>query len=148
MAYLDETHGIETRKFAAERPLTTERPLGELVSELTRETATLVRQEVALAKAEVGQKAKVAASKGAVVGAGAILSLAAVFAFTATLILLFAIWLEAWAAALLVTVLLAVAGAGLVTAGARALKRVDLVPRVTARTMDENKQWLKEQVKQ
>ena len=38
------------------QPMKQDRPLGELFSELARETSTLVRQEVALAKAEIAQK--------------------------------------------------------------------------------------------
>ena len=58
----DATHGVD----ADQR----ERPIGELVKDLSAQTSTLVRQEIELAKAELQQKGKVA-GKGAGMLAGA-----------------------------------------------------------------------------
>jgi hypothetical protein len=125
-----------------------QRPLGELFSELAQETGTLVRQEVALAKTEVLVKAKTAAREGLLVVVGAGLALLAGLGFFAALILFVGTFVALWFAALIVGFGFAVAGAGLVFFGVRALKRVDPVPRETVRTMKENKLWLKEQVSQ
>lgn len=124
------------------------RSLGALVSELMHETGTLVRQEVALAKTEVCAKAKTAAREGVLVVVGAGLAFFAGLGFFAALILFVGTFVELWFAALLVGFGFAVAGAGLVAYGVRALKRVDPVPRETVRTLKENKLWLKEQVSQ
>lgn len=94
---------------------TDDRSLGDLAHELGAEAATLVRQEVELAKAELAQKASHAAKGAGMFGAAAVTGLAALGAFTAFVILAIAIALPAWAAALVAT------GAFGLVAGALAL---------------------------
>ena len=48
-----------------------ERSLGELVGTLSNQTSTLVRQEIELAKAELGEKGKVAGKGAGLIAAGA-----------------------------------------------------------------------------
>lgn len=88
-----------------------ERPLGELVQDLSRQTSTLIRQEMRLAQAELTEKGK-HASKGAGMfgGAGAV-ALYGVGALVAAAILGLATVLEPWIAAAAIGVaLLLVAG--------------------------------------
>ena len=84
---------------------------GELVSQLSEQTTRLVRDEVALAKVELTEKAKhVGVGAGLFSGAG-LVALYGVGALVATLILGLAQVVPAWLAALIVTVVLfAVAG--------------------------------------
>lgn len=84
---------------------------GELVSQLSEQTTRLVRDEVALAKVELTEKAKhVGLGAGLFSGAG-LVALYGVGALVATAILGLAEALPAWLAALIVTVVLfAVAG--------------------------------------
>ena len=50
-----------------------EQPLGEIARDLTRDVSLLVRQEVALAKAEMAEKGRVAApGLGMIGGAGVV----------------------------------------------------------------------------
>src|SRR5918997_2237905 len=88
-----------------------DRPLGELVQDLSRQTSTLIRQEMRLAQAELAEKGK-HASKGAGMfgGAGAV-ALYGVGALVAAAVLGLATVLEPWiAAAAIGAVLLIVAG--------------------------------------
>jgi membrane protein len=88
-----------------------EKPLGELVQDLSRQTSTLIRQEMRLAQAELTEKGR-HASKGAGMfgGAGAV-ALYGVGALVAAAILGLATLLEPWIAAAAVGVaLLLVAG--------------------------------------
>ena len=88
-----------------------ERPLGALVQDLSRQTSTLIRQEMRLAQAELTEKSK-HASKGAGMfgGAGAV-ALYGVGALVAAAILGLATVLEPWIAAAAIGVaLLLVAG--------------------------------------
>jgi hypothetical protein len=88
-----------------------ERPLGELVQDLSRQTSTLIRQEMRLAQAELTEKGR-HASKGAGMfgGAGAV-ALYGVGALIAAAILGLATVLEPWIAAAAVGVgLLLIAG--------------------------------------
>lgn len=88
-----------------------ERPLAELLKQLTAQSSDLAHKEVELAKAELELKAKrLGTGIGAYGGAGVVAFIAA-GALTATLILALAEAVDAWLAALIVTVVyLAVAG--------------------------------------
>ena len=83
----------------------------ELVKQVTEQTQRLIRQELALARLEVTDKAKHAGiAAGMLVGAG-VVAFFAVGTLIAMLVLLLATALDAWLAALVVTAaLLALAG--------------------------------------
>lgn len=92
-------------------PATSDPTTGELVSQLSEQTTRLVRDEVALAKVELTEKAKhVGVGAGLFSGAG-LVALYGVGALVATAILGLAEAVPAWLAALIVTVVLfAIAG--------------------------------------
>ena len=116
-----------------------DRSLGELVAALSRETTTLVRQEVALARVElthaateVGKDVGFLAVGGAVAYAGL---LAIVAAAVLALVQAGVTW---WLAALIVGVVVAVIGYLLVRRGLDALKRAHLAPRQTMDTLKDD----------
>ena len=89
-----------------------DQPVGELLKQLSDQTATLVRQEMELARVELVEKGKQAGIGAGAFGGAGLVAVFAVGALTATLILALATFLEAWIAALIVTVAYAaVAGA-------------------------------------
>ena len=95
--------------------------MATLVHRLTHELATLVRQELALARAEFTQivgKTLVAAT--AVAAGGAVL-FAGLLLLLATAVLGLSHIMAAWLAALLVGIVVSVVGIAAVVAGARAL---------------------------
>jgi hypothetical protein len=124
-----------------------ERSLGDLFSELSRETTTLVRQEVQLAKAELTQSATEAAR-----GIGMLLAGGAV-AYAGLLFLLLAIvyglieagW-DAWLSALIVGAVVVAIGAILVLRARESLKPANLAPQKTVETLKEDAAWAKEQI--
>lgn len=123
-----------------------ERSLGELFSELASETSTLVRQEVALAQSELTQKAaSVGKNVGYLVVGGAV-AYAAVLAVIAAVIIGLAYVIPAWAAALIVGVVVGIAAYLMISSALAALKRTDLAPRQTVETIKEDAKWLKDQV--
>jgi uncharacterized membrane protein YqjE len=83
----------------------------ELVKQVSEQTQRLIRQELALARLEIADKAKHAGiGAGLLVGAGFV-AFFAVGTLVAMLVLALAIAVDAWLAALIVTIaLLAVAG--------------------------------------
>ena len=81
-----------------------DRPVGELLKQLSDQTATLVRQEMELARAELVQKGKQAGIGAGAFGGAGLVAVFAVGALTATLILALATFLEPWIAAAIVTV--------------------------------------------
>jgi hypothetical protein len=85
---------------------------GELVTRLSEQMSTLVRDELALARAEMTEKAKRAGTGAGLLGGGGVLALYGVAGLITTAILgLSEVWAP-WLAALVVTVVVfAVAGA-------------------------------------
>jgi MFS family permease len=92
------------------RPVT-DQSTSELVQRASEQITRLVRDEIALAKAELTEKGKHAGIGAGLFGGGGVLALYGVGVLIATLVLVLDIWLWAWLAALIVTVVLfAVAG--------------------------------------
>jgi uncharacterized membrane protein YqjE len=86
-------------------------PLGALVHDLTTQVPDLIRSEIRLAQAELAEKGKRAGLGIGMFGGAGIVALYGVGALIATLILLLALAMDAWLAALIVTVVLfAIAG--------------------------------------
>jgi len=125
---------------------TEQRPLGELFTELASETATLVRHEVSLAKVEMAAKAKRAGHDAAQVAVGGAIGMMGALALLAGVILALGTAIPLWAAALIVGAIVSALGSVLAVIGLRAFQRLDPAPRQTIQTLQEDKQWLVEQV--
>lgn len=125
-----------------------DRSLGELLGDLARESSTLVRQEVELAKAELTQKASRLGKDLGFLAIGGAVAYAGLLAILAAVIILLAdAGLPWWLSALLVGLVVAGAGYFLVQKGLQALKREELAPRQTIDSIKEDAQWAKEQVR-
>jgi len=123
-----------------------ERPLAELFSDLINETTTLVRNEVALAKVEMTQKAtKVGRNVGSLIVGGAI-GYAALLAICAAVVLLLDRVMPAWLAALVVGVVVAIVAWLMIGKALTALRKVELKPQETVDSLKEDAQWIKEQI--
>jgi xanthine/uracil permease len=120
--------------------------LGELFSELSQETSTLIRQEVQLAKAELSRKAAQAGKEAAFIAAGGAIAYAGFLALIAAAIMGVAEFLPGWLSALLVGVIVAGVGYLLLQKGISSLKEINPAPRRTIETLKEDKEWLKQQV--
>ena len=83
-----------------------DRSLGDLTRDVSEQTAVLVRKELALATAELKEKGKHAGTGVGLFGGSAALGFYAIGALIATAILGLAEFVDAWLAALIVTVLL------------------------------------------
>jgi uncharacterized membrane protein YqjE len=94
-----------------------ERSLSELVKQLSDQSTRLARMEVELAKAELQQKGRQIGIGVGAFGAAALLGFFAFAAFTAMLILALDQAVDAWLAALIVTVVYAVIAGVLALAG-------------------------------
>jgi type IV secretory pathway TrbD component len=120
-----------------------ERPIGELVKELSSQTSTLVRQEIELARAELQQKGKLAGKGGGMLGGAAIAAVLALGALTAALIALLSLAMDTWIAALIVMALWAIVAAVLAKAGQTSLQRATPPAPQTIETVKEDIQWAK-----
>lgn len=119
------------------------RSVGELIGELTSDLSTLLRQEVALAKAEVTESAsKAGKGAGMLAGSGVAAQLGLVFASVTVMWALGKAMDLVWAS-LIVTVLWFVAAAVLALSGRAQLKQVSVKPEQTIETLKEDAQWVR-----
>jgi uncharacterized membrane protein YqjE len=95
----------------------TDQSLGELLQQTQQQTATLVRQEIRLAQAELQQKGKKAGLGAGLLGGGGLVALYGLGALIAGIILALATAIAAWAAALIVAAVLFVIAGGLAMTG-------------------------------
>jgi uncharacterized membrane protein YqjE len=135
---MSHVHSSETTYAKAETLGPPEASLGTLVSQLSSQIPELIRSEIKLAQAEVTEKGKRA---GIGIGMFSVAGLMAFFGFgvlLTTVILLLALVMPAWLAALIVTVVL------FVVAGVAALlgkkKVAEAAPAKPERTVESVKQ--------
>jgi hypothetical protein len=125
-----------------------DRSLGELFSDLARDTGTLVRQEVDLAKAEMTQKAtRVGKDVGFLAAGGAVAYAGFLLILAGIAIGLGQLGVPWWLAAFLVGLVVAIVGAVLVQRGLSALRQENLAPERTVETLKEDVAWAKAQTK-
>ena len=123
-----------------------ERSLGDLFSELAGETGMLVRQEVALAQAELTHKATTAGKNVGYLVVGGAVAYAAMLALLAGIIMLLGQFIPAWISAMLVGFAVGGAAYFMITSALDQLKKTDPVPRNTIETLKEDAKWLKKEV--
>jgi uncharacterized membrane protein YqjE len=125
-----------------------ERPIGELLKQLSEETTRLVHQEIELAKAELTQKGKQAGQGAGLFGGAGVLGFLALAALTTCFILALDAVMPAWLAALVVAVVYGAVAAFLAVRGRAKVKRaVPPVPEQTIETVKEDVEWAKTQVR-
>ena len=123
------------------------RPLGDLFGDLASDMSNLVRQEVALAKLEVTQKAKYLGRNVGYLVVGGAVAYAGLLAVIAAIIMLLDNYMPAWGAALLVGVVVALIAWLMIGKAMSALQQADLTPRETVETLKEDATWMKQQIK-
>lgn len=126
---------------------TEERSIGDLFSDLTADLRVLVRQEVALARAEISDKVSHLGRDAATIAIGAVLALVGFQALVATAIIALSLVLPAWLSALIVGAVLALVGGLLAWRGYRDIQERGIVPQETVESIKEDAQWAKEQLK-
>lgn len=123
------------------------KPLGDLFSDLAGEMSELVRKEVALAKVEVGQKAKFIGKNVGYLVIGGAVAYAAMLTIIAGIIMLLDKAMPNWGAALLVGVVVGVVGWLLISKARAALQATDVTPQQTVESLKEDAAWVKQQIK-
>ena len=120
--------------------------LGELLTRLTTDTGELVRQEVALARAEVRQVGNTLARDGARLGIALGLALAGALALTAFLVIAIGDLLNNyWLGALVVGLVLLGVGAVLARSAIADVKRRGLTPQQSVASLKEDAAWAKQE---
>ena len=121
--------------------------VGELVGKVTTDLSTLMRQEFALAKAELTEEAKKAGKGAGALGAAGYLGYLTSLLATALLVVLLDLVLPLWAAVLIVTAVYGLIAFVLFSKGKKQMKTVDPTPRQTVETLKEDVQWAKDQTR-
>jgi uncharacterized membrane protein YqjE len=124
-----------------------ERPLGELLRELSEETRTLIRQEVELAKTELSQKASDLARGAVFMGAGALILYIGVLALVAAGIIALAAVVPWWLSALIFGIAFVAIGAILVFAGIGRFRAATTPPEQTVQSLREDKEFIEDKVR-
>ena len=125
-----------------------DRPLPELMKTLADQTATLVRQEIDLAKAEVSEKGKKAGLGAGMFGGAGVIGFLALAALTAAAILGLATALPDWLAALIVGLVYAGVAGVLALQGRNKVQEAGPpIPEQTVDTVKEDVEWAKTQKK-
>jgi uncharacterized membrane protein YqjE len=121
-----------------------DRPIGELLRQLSQETTTLVRQELELAKAEMAEKGKRAGLGAGMFGGAGASALLGLGALSAAAIAALDSAMPLWLAALIVGLLwLAIAGALALQGRSKVQAATPPVPEQTQESMKEDVAWAK-----
>ena len=122
------------------------RSVAALLSDLAGETSMLVRQEIALFKAELNEKlAQIGLGAGAL-AAGGVIAFSGWLALLAAAILGLSHVLAPWLSALIIGVFVLAIGVGLALFGKSRLKANALVPRRTLNSLREDEAWIRDRV--
>src|SRR5579884_2583533 len=126
------------------------RSIGTLLRDLAEGSATLVREEVRLAKLEIGRALAALGAGTALAAAGAVFVLLGSLSLLVGVVLLIGDqWLPRdlyWVAALIVLVITGAIAAWFVKRGMAQLSPSALAPPETVTTLKEDKEWLKQRL--
>jgi hypothetical protein len=123
------------------------RSIGDLLGDLGRQTGTLVRKEIDLAKVEVTSSVGRMSKGAATAGIGGALAYAGLIVTLLAIAFLLAETMPTWLATLIVGVIALVVGGLIAMSGVNRIKSTDMAPKQTAETVKENVEFVKEQIK-
>jgi len=127
-----------------------DKPLATLFSDLTRETVDLVRQEIALGRAEISQKISTAQTAVTSVAIGAAVALAGLFIILQAVVkgveMVLPPEMAPWLAPLIVGLVVAIIGYAMLKAGSAKLKPDNLMPHRTVDSLVRDKNVAKEKM--
>jgi uncharacterized membrane protein YqjE len=121
-----------------------DRPIGDLLKQLSEQTTTLVRQELELAKAEVSEKGKKAGAGAGMFGGAGVSALLGLGALTAAAITLLDNAMSTQLAALIASVVwFAIAGVLALQGRNKVQEATPPVPEQATESVKEDVQWAK-----
>jgi Putative Actinobacterial Holin-X, holin superfamily III len=128
------------------RRSSSDRSVAGLLAELADETGVLVRQEIALFKAEIQENlGRLEIGAGALI-AGGLIAFTGWLALIAAAILGLSLMLAPWLAALIVGAVMIALGAGLLLFSKSRLRSETLVPRRTLGSLRQDRAWIRDQI--
>jgi Putative Actinobacterial Holin-X, holin superfamily III len=130
---------------AAGRPRS-ERSVATLLSDLANETGMLLRQEIALLKAELQEKFGRLGQGAGALAAGGMIAFSGWLALIASAVLGLSNVVEPWLAALIVGLVVVALGLGLLLFGRRRLGADALFPHRTLNSLRQDEAWIRDQL--
>jgi uncharacterized membrane protein YqjE len=122
-----------------------ERPVTEVLRDIVTNVQEMVRSEVRLARVEMSQEVSKTARAGALLAAGAVLGAVGGVFLLVFVAQLLGLVMPAWAATLIVGLVVAIVGFALITTGKNRLRIP--TPEKTIENVKENVEWMKNQTK-
>ena len=123
------------------------RSIGTLLSDLARLTGLLLRQETALLKAEMTQHVGQLGTGAGLMIAGGMLAFAGLLYLLAAAMMGLALVVDLWLAALIVGIVVLALGSVLAWVGRRAFRTDQLAPQRTIRSLKDDAEWLRGQMR-
>jgi uncharacterized membrane protein YqjE len=120
-----------------------EESIGDLLKRLSQDTSTLVKQEMALARAELTEQGKRAGKGAGMLGGAGVAGLLTLGTLTATIIGVLDTGMAFWLAALIVTVVWAAIAGVLALQGRNEIKEATPPAPQTVETVKEDARWAK-----
>lgn len=124
-----------------------EKPVTELMRDLVNQVSNLVRHEIQLARAEMGEKANQATNAVVMLCVALALGIGAIVILLLSAVAALGEILAVWLSALLVGAAAALVAAGLASMGMSRLKARNLMPDRTIESMREETHYAKEKVR-
>ena len=122
------------------------RSIPEILQDVLTNIQDIVRAEVRLAKAELGEELSAARSGGLLVGVGAVAAIFSALFLLLACVYALALVVPNWAAALIVAAAVGIAAAVTLSLGLKRFKTIQAAPK-TAASLKENVRWAKELTK-
>lgn len=120
-----------------------EKPIDELVSDLSDELRSLIRNEAVLARTEFKSKFSAAGRDFGSLAAGGAVLYAGFLAVLGAVVLLFGGIMPLWLSALIFGLLAVGAGYYLVRKGIEEIRHFDITPHETISSLKEDRTWLR-----
>ena len=122
------------------------RSIPEILQDVLTNIQDIVRAEVRLAKAELGEELNAARSGGLLIGAGAVAAIFSALFLLLACVYALALVVPNWAAALIVAAAVGIAAAVTLSLGLKRFKTIQAAPK-TAASLKENVRWAKQLTK-
>jgi len=123
-----------------------DRPLRELVSRLSQDGSLLLRQEVALAKKELSEKAGSVTTAAGAIAVGGLVLYAGVLSLMAGLVLLLAREIPEWLSAVVVGAAVVIIGVVMLMQGKKKLDDLELTPKKTVESVKRDVETVEEAI--
>jgi uncharacterized membrane protein YqjE len=124
-----------------------QRSVPEVLQDIIGNIEQIIRSEFRLAKTELSEEACKAARPARTLGVGLLIGFYGLGLLLLAIVYGLAIIMSIWLAALIVGAVLAVIASIFISSGATKLKQLNATPDKAIRSMEENVQWAKNQIK-